>query len=156
MDRLPQTRSCFACGKNNPHGLNLAFQTDGSQVLATWIPQAQHTGFTDMIHGGIIATVLDEIMAWTCGVIGGRFAYSVDLNIRYSSPLRPGDTVLGFGAIEKNRRSKIFHTRARIVVNNTEIAAAGGKYLAIKELAEASLWADFGEDAAALRDLRAG
>ncbi len=152
METLPQTQSCFACGKNNPRGLNLVFHTDGSQITAAWIPLTQHTGFADTIHGGLIATVLDEIMAWTCGILGGRFAYSVDMRIRYLHPLRPGDNAQCAGTIEENRRSKLFKTRANLRVADTEIASAEGTYLAIKTADEERLWNDFGAKAAHLRD----
>lgn len=56
--------SCFACGTSNPHGLGLTFvtATDGS-VHANWWPRDVHEGFAGIIHGGIVATVLDEAMS---------------------------------------------------------------------------------------------
>lgn len=155
MKPLPQTQSCFACGKNNPHGLNLAFHTDGSQIITAWTPTPRHTGFADTIHGGIIAAVLDEIMAWSCGVLGGRFAVSVDISIRYSHPLRPGDVAKGTGSIRENRRGKIFKTCANLRVADVEIASASGTYLAVKSATEEKLLADFGSEANSLQVLRA-
>lgn len=154
MKPLPQTQSCFACGKNNPHGLNLAFHTDGSQIITAWTPTPWHTGFADTIHGGIIAAVLDEIMAWTCGILGGRFAMSIDISIRYSHPLRPGDIVKGIGSLKENRRGKIFKACANLRVAGTEIASAAGTYLAIKSATEEKLLADFGAEANSLQDCR--
>jgi acyl-coenzyme A thioesterase PaaI-like protein len=155
MESLPQTQSCFACGHSNPLGLNLAFRQDGDSILTTWVPVEHQTGFSNTIHGGLIATVLDEIMAWTCGVLGGRFAYSVDLQIRYSQPLQPGQEVTGIGFLNENRRKKIFNTGAKLMVGDTEIASATGKYLAVKASVEDRLWPEFGEQAAALQALRA-
>lgn len=154
MKALPQTQSCFACGKNNPHGLNLAFHIDGSQIITAWTPTPRHIGFADTIHGGIIAVVLDEIMAWTCGIHGGRFAMSVDISIRYLHPLRPGDVVKGIGSIKENRRGKIFKTCANLRVADTEIASAAGTYLAIKSATEEKLLADFGAEADSLQEFR--
>lgn len=155
MKPLPQTRSCFACGKNNPHGLNLAFHTDGSQIITVWTPTPRHIGFANTIHGGIIAAVLDEIMAWTCGILGGRFAVSVDISIRYLHPLRPGDIAKGNGSIKENRRGKIFKTYANLRVADIEIASASGTYLAIKSATEEKLLADFGAEASRLQEYRA-
>lgn len=155
MKPLPQTQSCFACGKNNPHGLNLAFHTDGSQITTAWTPTPWHTGFADTIHGGIIAAVLDEIMAWTCGIIGGRFAVSAEISIRYLHPLRPGDLARGIGSIKENRRGKIFKTCANLRVADIEIASASGTYLAIKSATEEKLLTDFGAEADNLQEYRA-
>ena len=77
---------------------------DGSVIRAQWIPRKDHAGFSHAVHGGVIATVLDEMMAWACGVFAGRFAYSVDMNIRYSKIIMPGATVECTGWLEKNRR----------------------------------------------------
>ena len=155
MQPLPQTQSCFACGKNNPHGLNLAFRADGSQITTVWTPTNWHTGFADTIHGGIIAAVLDEIMAWTCGILGGRFAVSVDISIRYLHPLHPGDIAKGNGSIKENRRGKIFKTYANLRVADIEIASDYGTYLAIKSATEEKLLADFGSEANNLQVCRA-
>lgn len=155
MQPLPQTQSCFACGKNNPHGLNLAFHTDGSQIITVWTPTPRHIGFADIIHGGIIAAVLDEIMAWACGILGGRFAVSVDISIRYLHPLRPGDIAKGIGSIKENRRGKIFKTYAYLRVADIEIASAAGTYLAVKSATEEKLLADFGSEASLLQECRA-
>ena len=154
MDSLPQTRSCFACGHSNPFGLNLKFRQEGDSMVTQWTPTDHQTGFSNTVHGGLIATVLDEIMAWTCGIIGGRFAYSVDLQISYRQALQPAQTVIGIGFIRENRRKRIFQTEAKLSVDEVEIASAQGKYLAVKPTVEEELWGEFGDQAESLRALR--
>src|SRR6185436_2207270 len=68
MKELPHTRSCFVCGESNSAGLNLRFETDGRIVQAHFVPRLEHVGFKATVHGGLIATVLDEIMVWACAV----------------------------------------------------------------------------------------
>ena len=70
MLKLPHTRSCFVCGLNNPLGLKLDFETDGRIVRAHFAPRPEHVGFRETVHGGLIATVLDEAMVWVIGVRG--------------------------------------------------------------------------------------
>ncbi len=156
MENLPQSRSCFACGQSNPQGLDLKFASDGKIVQTHWIPQAHHTGFANTIHGGLTATVLDEIMAWTCGILGGRFAYSVEMTVRYQSPLEPGERVQGIGRLVENRRSKIFQTEATLQVGDRAVASASGKYLAVQAEVEEALWNDFGGTAEQIKKLRSG
>lgn len=57
---------CFGCGRLNPNGLHLRFfrNPDGNGVWAPWTPAREHEGFTGIAHGGIITTVLDEVMGW--------------------------------------------------------------------------------------------
>lgn len=123
-------------------------------MVTDWTPTEHQTGFSDTVHGGLIATVLDEIMAWTCGMIGGRFAYSVDLQIRYHQPLKPDQSVVGVGIVRENRRQRIFQTEATLSVDGVEIASATGKYLAVKATVEEELWREFGDQAESLKALR--
>lgn len=53
---------CFACGQQNPYGLKLVFQLDNDTVASDFRPQAEHQGFPGVIHGGIVATILDEAL----------------------------------------------------------------------------------------------
>src|ERR1043165_7802872 len=99
MQTLPHTRSCFVCGESNPVGLNLRFETDGRLVTARFTPRPEHIGFKQVIHGGLIATVLDEIMVWVCAVRTKRFAYCAELNVRFVSPARPGEPVIATAAL---------------------------------------------------------
>ena len=57
MEKLPHTRSCFVCGEANPIGLKLNFETDGKIVRARFTPGAEHIGFKDVVHGGILSTL---------------------------------------------------------------------------------------------------
>lgn len=56
---------CFGCGGQNPHGLKLRFFADPDGAVWTyWTPDRENEGFTGIAHGGIITTVLDEVMGW--------------------------------------------------------------------------------------------
>ena len=61
---------CFGCGDDNPIGLHLRFAADGDGVKASFVPGPEHQGFGDVVHGGIISTVLDEAMAWATATPG--------------------------------------------------------------------------------------
>jgi acyl-coenzyme A thioesterase PaaI-like protein len=54
---------CFCCGPKNPIGLKLAFEkTSDGRMRTVWTPRKEHQGFKDIVHGGLVATVLDEVM----------------------------------------------------------------------------------------------
>lgn len=142
---LPQTRSCFACGGNHPFGLCLKMTTDGTRVFCRWKPSNTHTGFSHAIHGGLIATVLDEMMAWACGIVGGKFAYSAEMTIRYHNILEPGDLAECTGALVENRRNRIFKTSAVIHSKGRDIASSEGKYIPLKDFTLDGLKQEFGD-----------
>ena len=141
MRMLPHTRSCFVCGESNPIGLRLRFETDGRMVQTRFVPKPEHIGFKDTMHGGLVSTLLDEMMAWACAVGTRRFAYCAELTVRFLRPLRPGIEVLALGEVVANRRDKLFEAKAEVRdLEGTVLATATGKYLPVKA-AEAAVMA---------------
>ena len=148
MKELPHTHSCFVCGESNPAGLRLRFETDGKIVKTRFVPRAEHIGFKGTVHGGLVATLLDEIMVWACAVQTKRFAFSVELNVRFIHSLKPGEEVIATAELVANRKGKIFEPKAELRdQNGLLLATATGKYMPIKETAAAEMATDFVGDA---------
>ncbi len=144
MKVLPHTRSCFVCGESNAIGLKLRFETDGRTVRTRFTPKPEHIGFQRVVHGGILATLLDEIMVWACAVGTKRFAFCVELNVRFLNPARPGDEILATAELTANRREKIFEAQAGLRnAKGDVLATATGKYWPIKEAEVAAMAEDF-------------
>jgi len=147
MKLLPHTRSCFVCGEANPAGLNLRFETDGRLVQTRFVPRAEHVGFRQIVHGGLVATLLDEIMVWACAVQTKRFAFCAELNVRFLNPVRPNEAVVATGELVSNRRHKLFEARAELRdQSGRALATATGKYLPIQTADAAEMATDFVED----------
>jgi len=147
MKLLPHTRSCFVCGESNPAGLKLRFETDGRIVQARFTPRPEHVGFRQTVHGGIISTLLDEIMVWACAVQAKRFAFCAELNVRFVNPARPGEAVIATAELTANRRDKIFEAKAELRNEaGAVLASATGKYLPIKQADAAEMATDFVDD----------
>jgi uncharacterized protein (TIGR00369 family) len=147
MKVLPHTRSCFVCGEFNPLGLNLRFKTDGRGVHARFTPRPEHVGFRQIVHGGIIATLLDEIMVWACAVRTKQFAFCAELNVRFVGPVRPGEEVVATAELVTNRRDKVFEAKAELKNQAGEVlVSATGKYLPVKQTDVTELATDFVDD----------
>jgi uncharacterized protein (TIGR00369 family) len=147
MKLLPHTRSCFVCGESNPAGLKLRFETDGRLVQTRFVPWAEHVGFRRTVHGGLTATLLDEIMVWACAVQTKRFAFCAELNVRFLNPVRPGEALVASGELVSNRRGKLFEAKAELRDKaGLVLATASGKYLPIKQAELADMVTDFVED----------
>ncbi len=148
MKVLPHTRSCFVCGESNPAGLKLRFETDGHLVRTRFVPRAEHVGFRHTIHGGLIATLLDEIMVWACAVRTKRFAFCAELRVRYIRPVRPEEALVATGELRQNRRDKLFEAAAELRNHaGVTVATATGKYLPIKQAELKEMARDFVGDA---------
>jgi uncharacterized protein (TIGR00369 family) len=153
MRQLPHTDSCFVCGESNASGLRMRFETDGRVVESRFHARTDHVGFKGTIHGGISATVLDEIMVWACAVATKRFAYCAELNVRFASPLRPGQEVFASAEMTSNRRNKLFEAKAELRDEaGVVLASATGKYLPIRESEAAEMLTDLRGGAGDLLD----
>lgn len=148
MKELPHTRSCFVCGESNPSGLRLRFETDGQQVRTCFMPREEHIGFRETVHGGLVATVLDEIMVWACAVRTRRFGYCAELQVRYVNPVRPGRQTIATAELVADRRGKIFEARAELRgEEGLLLATATGKYLPIRHTDALEMATEFVGDA---------
>jgi len=144
MKELPHTRSCFVCGESNPVGFNLRSETDGRIVRAHFVFGAGHVGFKQVVHGGLTATLLDEIMTWACAVGTKRFAYCAELNVRYLQPVRPHERLVATAELVANRRGRLFEAKAELRnESGAVVAAASGKYLPLKDAETTEMANDF-------------
>ncbi len=134
MRELPHTKSCFVCGESNAHGLHLHFETDGQIVRARFTPRTEHVGFQGVTHGGILATLLDEIMVWACAVGTKKFGFCAEMTVRFQHPSKPGEELVATAELVENRRGRIFSAKAELRNPAGEIVASStGKYMPVRD-----------------------
>lgn len=81
---------CFACGEDNPIGLHLKFDTVGAgEVRARTVLAPDFQGWRGFAHGGIVMTLIDEVMAHAAGAAGQR-GVSASMNVRFRKPVPLG------------------------------------------------------------------
>ena len=98
---------CFCCGPENPIGLKLAFEATGQGGMRTvWTPRKEHQGFKDIVHGGLVATVLDEVMIRLL-YEQGIHAVTAGLETKLMKPVRWGRAYRFEGRITADRRRAI-------------------------------------------------
>lgn len=114
---------CFACGVDNPKGLKLVFENRGGEARAEWTPGPEHVGWSGVIHGGLISTLLDEAMAYAL-IYSGVFGVTGQLSVRFRKPLHVGEKVA---------------VTARVVEAKGRLIRAAGE---VRRLSEASGWTD--------------
>jgi acyl-coenzyme A thioesterase PaaI-like protein len=97
---------CFACGKENPIGLKLDFHLEGEEYVTRFTVKPEYQGWSAIAHGGLLATVLDEVMTrllWAKGIssVTGR------LEVRYRAPASVGETLEVRAHIVRHRHTLI-------------------------------------------------
>jgi uncharacterized protein (TIGR00369 family) len=98
---------CFGCSPKNPIGLHLNFERDGDRVLCQWQPEANYQGFHQVLHGGILATLLDEIAGWVVQAVVGTAGVTSEMNVKYLKPVYVHDGPLQLEAAVSNRRGRL-------------------------------------------------
>jgi len=129
---VPHSR-CFVCGPDNPRGLQVRYTLgpDGA-TEAEWTPTASWEGFQGIIHGGIVATVLDEAMSKAVAATGCE-ALTGELRVRYRRHVSTGEPLRIRGWIVK-RAKRLIATEATLMASDgSERAHAWASFLAIKE-----------------------
>jgi len=82
----PNSRHCFICGLENPHGLHLRFyETGPGEVTAECTVPQEYQSYPGMVHGGIVAAMLDEVAGRVHmgDVPTPRFMFTAKLEVRY-------------------------------------------------------------------------
>ena len=82
-------QGCFVCGARNDAGLKLQFQREGDLVVAEFLPQEQFQGFPGVVHGGILASLLDEALSRTA-LLYEQWVMTGRLEVRYRRPATSG------------------------------------------------------------------
>jgi uncharacterized protein (TIGR00369 family) len=141
---LPATRSCYVCGTANPLGLHIGFHIAGTAAETRFSFRPEFSGFRDTVHGGVISTVLDEVMVWAIGIASGKFVYCGELTVRFLRPTATRAEVVARGEVTENKRGRLFFARAELRNAAGELLAeATGKYLPVPESVTDAVLEDF-------------
>ncbi|MCB2219322.1 MAG: PaaI family thioesterase [Bacteroidetes bacterium] len=79
--------NCFGCSPNNMFGLQLQFYEEADFVKADWVPNPNFAGYKNILHGGIQATLLDEIASWAVQVKLRTAGVTANIDLRYRKPV---------------------------------------------------------------------
>ena len=118
--------NCFVCGKNNPHGLKLNFTFKDRKSNVVFIPEKRFQGFKNIIHGGIISTVLDEAMGNLAFHLGLN-AVTSKLEVSLIKPTIVGEKYFAQGEIVEER-GRVVHAKASLSHENGQKVAEAIAY----------------------------
>lgn len=137
------SRMCFVCGLANPVGLHAAiYEVESGEVVAIFRPAEHHQGYPGRLHGGIAATILDEVIGRAVNVSTGEDAWgvTVEFTARYRKPVPLGVELRAVGRTVKDS-SRFFEGTGEILLPDGSVAVEGrGRYLRLpfERIADAS------------------
>ena len=113
---------CFGCGKRNPFGLRLKFHRDGTGVRTEFTPTGYYQAWTDITHGGIVTTMLDEAMGHAV-LMGGNFAFlTASLQVNLKRPAYIDERLVISAEVVRNR-GKTLEVTGRITTADGTLVA---------------------------------
>ena len=125
--------NCFACGTLNTHGLGLVLHVEHGRSWTDLTLERSFEGWEGIAHGGIICTILDEVMAWAL-VGADNWGVTARMNVVFRRPVPVGRPIHAEGSIATSRR-RIVETTARLedAATGELLATATGTYVAADE-----------------------
>jgi len=126
---LKDNDQCYACGRANPVGLHIEFSVDLAErsIIGRFVPRPEHQGYAGVVHGGVIATLLDEAMvklAWKLGIP----AVSAEITVKFKAPAAPGDELVVTARLTGETK-RLIEAEAKVERGPVVIAEAQGKLL---------------------------
>ncbi len=131
MAKQPNSEMCFVCGRSNPVGLYMQFHDDGAcEVVSEYSVPAHYQGYPGVVHGGVVAAMLDEVVA-RVSMIGDphHFMMSVKLQVLYRHPV-PVETPLRVVSRIIRLRGRLGKAEGRILLPDGTVAAESQMTLA--------------------------
>jgi len=130
---------CFVCGKDNPRGLKIKVryqQEERGAETELSLPR-EFQGWAEVIHGGILSTLLDEMMAHAVWHFAGP-GLTLSMEVRFHAPLKPGEAIRVRGVLTtpqgSRRQAEAEITR---LADGTRIASAKSRFLLLEKKGEA-------------------
>lgn len=127
---------CFACGRANQSGLHIEdFREIPGGVAAGFVPGPQHRGTFGVLHGGLAATALDEIMAWAGIILAGVLCVTANLELRFRQPV-PVEKPLEVSAWLKERSGRRLRITGQLATPAGPAVEATGLYVVAHQVSD--------------------
>jgi len=121
---------CFACGSRNPIGLKLTFREEADTYYTTLVPGPEYQGYEGVMHGGLVSTLLDEVMARYLYAKGFN-AVTAKLEVRFRQPTPIGQQLTVSGWIT-GKRGKMYELAGKIILRDGTVTAESKATVVIK------------------------
>ncbi|UCE25840.1 MAG: PaaI family thioesterase [Candidatus Zixiibacteriota bacterium] len=128
MKEILRYSNCFVCGDQNRHGLKAKFFFDGEEAVSEITAAPEFEGYRGIYHGGIISSLLDEVMIKAI-LAQGKYVVTVELTVRYLLPVMVGDKITLSGRVVRSKGRVTFTEGEARGSNDRVYATATAKYI---------------------------
>lgn len=117
--------NCFVCSPANTKGLRLEFYKDSDSVVSFYTAPDFHSGMPHLMHGGISAVMMDEIMFWAIFVFEKKICFTTHIALKYKKVTPIGEKITIRGRVKENKRR--FYSAVGEIVNEKGEAFCTGE-----------------------------
>jgi len=100
---------CFGCCPDNEFGLRLKFSENGEFIESEWEPASYFQGYKNILHGGIQASLLDEIAGWVVSVKQEKRIATVEAQLLNSKGISCAEAVIEYYVLPEEKAKRDFH-----------------------------------------------
>lgn len=118
MKRYP---GCFVCGDKNPIGLSVPFYVKGDEVVAEYTAGRHFEGYKDVLHGGILSTLLDEVMIRAILALG-IYSVTSEIRVKFRKMVKTGDKLSLVGRLVEDK-GRILTAEGKITNQQNQVVA---------------------------------
>jgi acyl-coenzyme A thioesterase PaaI-like protein len=122
---------CFACSPRNPIGLKLEFEHEGDICRASFVAGPEHQGWNGVMHGGLVTTILDEVMAqWL--MVRNHITMTAEMTTRFINPVPIGAKLTVESRLVADKRRLFLMEANAMLPDGSVVARATAKFVPIK------------------------
>jgi len=135
MELIRKYSNCFVCGDKNDYGLRVDFFCDEGVSRAEYVADNRFQGYKNILHGGIISALLDEVMIKAV-IAKGILVVTAEIEVKFIKSVRIGEKLLLEGKVTGEQK-KIFTAEGKVLNSKKEIVATGkGRFFKVTEMRE--------------------
>jgi beta-phosphoglucomutase family hydrolase len=140
LDAEYTAKFCFACSQENPIGLKLKPVHDGEKVTAEFTAGKFHQGWNDVVHGGILYTLLDEVNAYAMLCHGIEFGVTAKSEIRFKQVAPINETIRASAWVTKSTKRLVETKGVLTLKDNTVIVDGDFLFYVWRQSTKTILW----------------
>lgn len=131
MEEIVRYSHCFVCGDQNDQGLKARFFDNNGEAITELVTETAFEGYRGIYHGGIVSTLLDEVMIKAI-LTRGIVALTAELTVRFRQPVKTGGKLKLVGRLLRSK-GRVYFTEGEATGPDGEVyATAQGRYVAAK------------------------
>jgi uncharacterized protein (TIGR00369 family) len=139
-----EPHNCFACGSLNVHGLQLELHAGSDRCWTELVLDRRFEGWEGIAHGGIVCTILDEVMAWAL-VDHDLWGVTARMNVDFRRPVPIGRRIRGEGRVRETKRRVIYAEGVILdAEDGTQLAHADATFVGAPEARKQELKERYG------------